>query len=161
MCLIYSKKATEEIKKSNRRVFTYYKVYSLRTYADGTYSIRSAIQTGTVAGTYDIKPNGVFTHISDRDEKKLDSIELRSKTVSCGIHVYINKADAEQYIENSKKSFCWPLPLFYVPVKCFKNDLVAVGKWQDKPHPPQAVFMKIQINTNALIKAVNKRLGIK
>ena len=160
MCLIKYNDMTRNLADSSEEVFTFYKIYSLLTkvpisnditgYAPGITGqdediyLSSAWRSTIVAAYKDVKPDEPIIHSSDRYHKELGCDE--QTMVSHGIHVFISEKDALLRTD-SKRQIC-------IPVKCRKEDLVAAGTWVAAMEVDQAVFMKIEINSNDVIKAI-------
>lgn len=82
--------------------------------------------------------------VSNRKEfhksTRLDAIERKVKKVYNGIHVFLNRGDAErQLVQRNKKNEV------IIAVECKKSSLVSSGYWSDYPFHPQAVFNKVKV----------------
>jgi len=151
MCLKYEKSLTEELLNSKEEVFTFYKIYRIDT-ADE--SIVSVYQKDIIY-YYNIHRNldKIITHTSDRLSKPLTELEESDGKVMKGIHVFLDKKNAE----DETHGLYW---LMAVPVTCKKEDLVAAGRWTDNPLSLQAVFMRVEIKEKDIIEALKGKMAI-
>ena len=131
MCLtISSNKTTKEffqrLTKAGKRGILAYKIYSLGPF-DRLYS-------PYFHKSQQIKPGIV---ISDRKNKCIENEEELCSEVYKGIHVFMSSRDARRLVRNGQT---------VVAVKVRKDDLVAVGHWDESSHPSSAVFMKVEMS---------------
>lgn len=162
MCLVYGKKNTLELKKSKKKEFTFYKIYRYNCSTSDHVEIVSAYKKTGVTFVHMKNDLGkTIKHISDRKDcsysvKGMTDIEKVFEYVYYGIHVFVNKADAEK--EASEESQSSPQPhLIVVPVKCKKKDLIAGGIWDVDFSTKQAVFNEVEVNMTDIINAISEK----
>lgn len=146
MCLKIEKNDDFERKmKSNKtKEITCWKIYHKHE-----YDLSSAVQD------FEIPSWGVVK--SDRISKKVSIIENEYLEIISGIHVFLSKKDAEEYIPyhlREEGKTC-----VIVPVTCQMNDYVASGLFHSGHFMKDfntAVFMKVRIRSRTWNKIFNK-----
>ena len=140
MCLFLRKNGYEEgekgkdIKWNKDGERTFYKVY----YKTNNYKIKNTSGKRYLRSIYrrDVI-TGAGTVVSDRTSQTLSN-DYETRSVDHGIHVFLDREDAEVEAERYN---CVDVDV--VPVRCKKSDFVATGWFFDAP---SAVFMKVLID---------------
>ena len=152
MCCNFCPEKTKDLRKQIKQGHTrFWKIYQLNdesndeSNARSLFTIRSPWQLQTLI----ILKNGIVC--SSRKTTKLTQNEKDSGSVMQGIHVY---AQRPIYAQRPTIGFLSKSDLL-VPVEVKPNNLVAMEKVN---HLPSAVFTRITITKDELIKAVAERL---
>ena len=117
----------KRLKKAGKEGLIVYKIYSVFKY--GKYI------TSFFKGNIINKPGWVF---SDRKNKTFTKYEQLHSNIENGIHVYLDKNEAEVVNKMMEESV--------TPVRVFYKDFIAVGCWDEDKDIKSAVFNKIYIS---------------
>lgn len=143
MCLKYIKEKTAELRQ--RKSIIAYKVLRL--------SGRDLASVHFAGPSW--QPGEL---ISNRRGRRLNQAERDCRLVRRGIHVYLDRSDAEKETGKLLGPSC---KYRLVPVRCHAEDLIAAGVHEFYPFPAQAVYRSVHLSKSAHAKAVRQPRGTK